>query len=377
MSLGREVAGDGEELGKREHQSRDRLRADPLCCRRFPSSPPPPPPDPGNENPAVGIECLALESAARFARRSNPCGGATMSAMSADVTTKSVVEIDVSDAGDDSKRRPIRIGAVSFLNTLPLIDGLSTLRDVDLKLSVPSLLLDSLLNGETDIALCSSIDYQRSPEPLVIIPAGVLACAGPTLTVRLYSTKPIETIEEVYCDTDSHTSIALMQILLAEKYNIKPHCIDYEAREHVAHNKPVPWPDAMLLIGDKVVTDSPPAVRYPHQLDLGELWHELTGLPFVFATWMAKRSNPLIDRLAILGAALDRQRRHNRMRLDQIIGKRAENRGWPADLAREYLKQRLTFDLDEHALAGLELFYDKSHRHGLITNPRPVEILQW
>lgn len=300
-----------------------------------------------------------------------------MSAMSADVTTKSIVEIDVSDTPEEFRGRPVRIGAVSFLNTLPLIDGLETLRDAALKLSVPSLLLDSLVRGETDMALCSSIDYQRSPEELVIIPAGVLACAGPTLTVRLYSSRPIEAIEEVYCDTDSHTSIALMQVLLAEQYDIKPRTIDYEAREHVAHNKPAPWPEAMLLIGDKVVTDSPPAVRYAHQLDLGELWHDTTGLPFVFAAWMAKKSNPRIDRVAMMGAALDRQRRHNGMRLDQIIAKRAGSRGWPTDLAREYLKQRLTFDFDDRALAGLELFYEKARQRGLMTNTRPIEILQW
>lgn len=298
--------------------------------------------------------------------------------MNADVTTHAVVDIDVRGAESDSTPPgPVRIGAVSFLNTLPLIEGLDTLRDVELRLSVPSLLLDSLLRSETDLALCSSIDYQRSPVPLVLIPAGVLACCGPTMTVRLYSARPIETITEVYCDTDSHTSIALMQILLREKYNIAPRCIDYEAREHVAHNKPMPWPEVMLLIGDKVVTDSPPAVRYPFQLDLGELWHEMTVLPFVFATWMARKNNPLMERVGIMGAALDRQRRHNKLRIDQIIAKHADARGWPSDLAGEYLKQRLTFDFDERALAGLEMFYDKAQQYDLIAQRRPVEILQW
>jgi len=270
----------------------------------------------------------------------------------------------------------VRISAVRFLNTLPLIHELNKLRDIAVSCTVPSLLVDELVRGEADIALCSSIDYQRSAAPLVLVPAGVLGCAGPTLTVRLYSTQPIETIESVYCDTDSHTSVALMQMLLAERYNIRPQCIDYEAREHVAHNRPVQWPETMLLIGDKVVTDSPPAVRYPHQLDLGELWHEMTGLPFVFAAWMA-RADADPQRIGPAAAALDRQLRHNRMRMDQIIARWAEARNWPIDLAGEYLKQRLRFQLDDQALAGLELFYDKAAAHGLIQQRRNVAIMQW
>jgi chorismate dehydratase len=268
----------------------------------------------------------------------------------------------------------VRVGAVRFLNTLPLIYGLEQLRDLAIGCSVPSLLLDELLAGETDLALCSSIDYQRSPQPLVIIPAGVLGCCGPTLTVRLYSIGPIEALRDVYCDTDSHTSIALMQILFAERYGLTPNCVDYDAREHVAHNKPMQWPEAMLLIGDKVVTDSPPAVRYPYQLDLGELWHEMTGLPFVFATWMARRdSDP--QRLRSAAAALDRQRRRNRLRMGEIVTRHAAARNWPIDLAAEYLTHRLSYTFDDAALAGLELFFEKAQQHDLIEQRRPIEVL--
>ena len=188
--------------------------------------------------------------------------------------------------------RPLRLGVVSFLNTLPLIDGLDRLADVELQHSVPSGLIDQLIDGHVDVALCSIVDYQRSPEPLVLVPSGLLGCHGRTMTVRLYSTRPIDQIQTVYCDTDSHTSIALMQVLLSERYGVRPTLIDYNAREHVAENRPIDWPDSVLLIGDKVVTDSPPAVRYTHQLDLGEAWNDFTGLPFVFAGWLARRDTP-------------------------------------------------------------------------------------
>ena len=268
--------------------------------------------------------------------------------------------------------RPIRLGVVSFVNTLPLIDGLEKLKDVELKFSVPSLLLDQLCSDEVDIALCSSIDYQRSTDPMVILPVGMLGCDGPTLTVRLYSMQPVDQIRRVYCDTDSHTSIALMRILLKELHGIEPELIDYDAREHVAENKPIDWPEAMLLIGDKVVTDSPPAVRYPHQLDLGAAWVEHANLPFVFALWMARRD---ADAALLHSAAaiLDRQRRHNRERIDWIIHHKAKGRRWPGDLARDYLTDHIAYDLTDSRCIGLELFFRKAHEHGLIPTSRELD----
>ena len=272
-------------------------------------------------------------------------------------------------------QRPIRLGVVSFVNTLPLIDGLENLADLDLRFTVPSLLLDQLVGDEVDIALCSSIDYQRSDTPLIVVPVGLLGCDGSTLTVRLYSSSPLEQISEVYCDTDSHTSVVLMQILLKEQYGVRPRLIDYDARERVARNRPLDWPQAMLLIGDKVVTDSPPAIRYPHQLDLGAAWAQLTGLPFVFALWVARRGcDPSI--VATAAAILDRQRRYNRQRLDLIVQRRALARGWPADLANEYLKHELAFDWSPRRRAGVELFFDKACEHGLASHRRPLELAE-
>lgn len=279
--------------------------------------------------------------------------------------------IVVNETPQTAPSQPLRLGVVSFVNTLPLIDGLTDVADVALKHSVPSRLIDQLVAGDVDVALCSSIDYQRTSTPLVILPVGQLGCDGPTLTVRLYSAEPLERITRVYCDTDSHTSVALMRIILKERFDITPELIDYDAREHVAENRPIDWPQAMLLIGDKVVTDSPPAVRYPHQLDLGAAWRELTGRPFVFAMWMA-RADRDGDTLRLAAALLDRQRRHNIERLDRIIMTGAEPRRWPRDLASEYLAQRLRFDLTDEACAAAELFYEKAAAHGLIRECQPL-----
>ena len=271
-------------------------------------------------------------------------------------------------------RRPVRLGAVSFVNTLPLIDGLENLADLELHYGVPSTLLDTLLDDEVDLALCSSIDYQRSRTPLVIVPCGLLGCDGPTLTVRLYCTGPIDRVTEVHCDTDSHTSVALLQILLRELHGIAPELVAFDARPRGPHDPPRDWPPALLLIGDKVVTDSPPSARYPHQLDLGAAWVELTGLPFVFALWLARRdADPAV--VAVAANVLDRQRRYNRERLDLIIERKARPRGWPVALAASYLKGKLAFEFTDARRRGLELFFDKACEHGLVDGRRPLEIV--
>lgn len=281
-----------------------------------------------------------------------------------------------SSAVAETSHKVARLGVVSFINTLPLIDGLENLESIEMRHSVPSLLLDQLLAGECDVALSSSIDYQRSQQRLIILPVGLLGCDGPTLTVRLYSSKPIERIKSVYCDTDSHTSVALLRILLREVHGIEPQLVDYDAREHVAGNRPMEWPEAMLLIGDKVVTDSPPAVRYPYQLDLGAEWAKHTGLPFVFAVWMAcENANPALLRRAAI--VLDHQRRHNRERIDGMIHRRARPRHWPTDLAADYLKKHIAHEWTERRRDGLEMFFDKAHAHGLIEERRPVRVFDW
>ncbi len=268
-----------------------------------------------------------------------------------------------------------RVGIVSFLNTLPLVYGLEKLTGLDCRPSVPSLLVGRLLAGEVDIALCSSIDYQRAPEPLVTVPVGMLGCDGPTLTVRLYAKTPLHRVERVFCDTDSHTSITLMRIMLRERYGTRPEIVDYDAREHMAQNRPVDGPEAILLIGDKVVTDAPPAGRYPHQLDLGAAWADETRLPFVFAIWLARRT-PDGAGVRLAAAVLDRQRRYNRQRLDTIIHRCAPPRRWPKHLAARYLKHNLRYVFTDRSREGLTLFYEKALAHGFIREVRPVEVFR-
>lgn len=275
---------------------------------------------------------------------------------------------------DRSSGERVRIGCVRYLNTLPLIEGLEKAEGVTLIPAAPSLLSGLLDRGEADVALASLIDAQRASSRVALLPAGVIGCDGPTLTVRLYSAVPIDRIVRVHADAESHTARALLRILLRRRWGIDPQQVDFDARELVEERggEGVEWPEAALLIGDKVVTGSPPAVRYPHQIDLGEAWKELTGLPFVYAAWMCREKEAGSERVQRAVMLLDRQRRHNATRLDWLAARRGPERGWPVDLARRYLTELLRFDADARSREAVEAFFDAAHEEGLLAERRAV-----
>jgi chorismate dehydratase len=265
-------------------------------------------------------------------------------------------------------RHALRLGSVSFLNAKPLIYGLDAIDGLDLSLDVPSRLLDGLVHRRFDVALLPVIDYQRMPG-LRLLTAGGIGSDGPTLTVRIFSAIPVERIQTLACDTDSHTSVALARVLLAERFGIRPTFVDLQREGSEGPRDPA---TAVLLIGDKVVCEEPKGLLR-HQVDLGEAWKELTGLPFLFAAWMAR---PDID-LADLPAQLDRAKRAGLNHVDAIIERHARPRGWPADVARKYLTHHLQYDVTPRHLEAVRLFHDLAHRHGILPQPpRSLDVVE-
>lgn len=253
------------------------------------------------------------------------------------------------------------IAAVRYLNTVPLIEGLDDLHGLGLALAAPSPIGPMIREGHADIGLASIIEASDFSSELVMIPAGMIGCDGPTMTVRLFSAVPLAEITEVHADTDSRTSVVLCRVLLRRHFGVTPRVVEFDARERVVVARGgAPgdeWPKALLLIGDKVVTDSPPAVRYPHQLDLGKAWKDLTGLPFVYAMWMCRRDRAGGEDIAAVAALLDRQLRHNLTRMEWIIREHAPRHRWPIDLARRYLTELLRFRVGDAEKAAIARFF--------------------
>ena len=263
-----------------------------------------------------------------------------------------------------------RIGCVGYLNAKPLIEGLEGLADPVVKLDVPSALPADLLSGDVDIALCPVIDYYRSDQALVVVPVGCIASDGPTMTVRLFSRVPIEQITHIHADIDSHTSVSLVRILMTECHAKQSEIVAFDTLQEAASADQSADHEAMLLIGDKVVTNAPPKSTYPYQLDLGEAWKRLTGLPFVFAVWQARAGWDL----GALPERLAAQRRLNAERIDAIAEKHAESHGWEFGIARQYLGRVLSYAVGPKELQAMERFAQLCKQHGLIANDKPLHL---
>jgi chorismate dehydratase len=266
--------------------------------------------------------------------------------------------------------KPTKIAAVSFINTVPLIAGLEEYPSVEIIKAVPAGLLNTLKNRKADIALIPSIDYQLAPFDLRIIRAGAIGSLNHSLTVRIFSQKPIQEIKTLSCDTDSHTSVILARIVLKELYDVTPQVsrFTYSGGEITIDT------DAVLLIGDKVINASIPQLKTQdsklktYELDLAEAWHKLTGLGFVFAVWACRPGFKANEIKTILQRVLS----VNLKKLDTLAKQHARLHNWPAETARAYLSKNMFYKLDSGQLEALKLFYTLAHKHGFISRCKSV-----
>jgi chorismate dehydratase len=268
------------------------------------------------------------------------------------------------------------LGCVSFLNSKPLIEPLVGASDVQIHFAVPSALLglveSGVKRGGVSTALLSVVDYQASATDLLLVPAGMIGCDGPTLTVRIFSKVPPEKISVVHGDTDSHTSVVLARLILRERYRREAPLVPLNNSEFKIQNSQLDGPETVLLIGDKVVTAAPDAAIYRHQLDLGEEWRRLTGLPFVFAMWMMRRDAVDLELARMLADA----RRTGAGMTEQLLDRYCLEKGWPRELARRYFTEYLQYEVTPRARQGLAKFYALAEKAGLLTLRRPMEYLE-
>jgi chorismate dehydratase len=178
----------------------------------------------------------------------------------------------------------ITVGAVSYLNTKPLIYGFEQgmmKSEIDLVIDYPANIAHQLLHNKIDIGLLPVAVLPQLKE-YHIISDYCIGCDGPVASVCLFSDVPLHEIETVLLDYQSKTSVALLKILLRQRWKINPKLIAAEKNfeQHISGIT------AGLVIGDRAFVQRR-ASKY--SFDLGQAWKEMTGLPFVFAAWVSNR----------------------------------------------------------------------------------------
>ena len=253
---------------------------------------------------------------------------------------------------------PIRVGAVSYLNARPLYHRLTDhAPGVKLEMDYPSRLADRLSAGELDLALIPSIEYFRGASlGYEILPAFAIAARGAARSVKLFCRVPFERIDRLALDDGSRTSQALARVWLDAAHGVRPRRIE---------TLPIGVPieestaDAVLLIGDRAMTVT--SGPFHRVVDLGEAWHTMTGLPFVFALWVA---GPGVD-LGDLPDALARARAEGLENAIALAREHGPRLGLDVATCYHYLTSVLSYDLGDAELEGLRRFAGMSARLGL------------
>ncbi|HMO14324.1 MAG TPA: menaquinone biosynthesis protein [Pirellulaceae bacterium] len=309
--------------------------------------------------------------------------------------------------------REMKIGAVSYLNTKPLVFGLESALSFDrveceqdpesasrrdsgvdvangkvaagmrLVYDLPSRLADRLRTSEFDVALIPTIELLDNPQYVVVSDA-CIACHGPVWSVKFLSRKPLTEVRSVALDEGSRTSATLIKVMLDElglTPSYRPLAIHADWRACDA--------DAILIIGDRAMgieqenlvdqealqnntkLQSALSVRqeFPIIYDLGEWWQQQTGLPFVFAVWVAgpRLTQAELDRAAtVLGTSRDA----GIQALEQLAAKYCQDYGLSTARCLDYFRSNLHFFLGREEKLGLEHFFSKAKQAGLVNYER-------
>ncbi len=258
----------------------------------------------------------------------------------------------------DQEKPVVRIGAVSYLNTKPLVHGLDELLpDAEIVYDLPSRLADQLSTGQLDVALIPSIEYLLDPDYTIISDA-CIACRGPVYSVQLISRKPMEEIKTLALDEGSRTSVAMVQILLNQRFNRLPQLEPFPIGSHISELSS----DAILVIGDRAMHLSND--DFCEVWDLGEEWCRWSTLPFVFAMWVAHPS--FSEHFTRVQSALSKARDQGVKQLAQISRQEAPHVQLSESECHDYLQNNLHFHLGPEEQQGLELFFDHAQKLELL-----------
>jgi chorismate dehydratase len=273
---------------------------------------------------------------------------------------------------EDALMRRLRISAISYLNTAPLMwdfEHGDAVADFDLSYTTPSACAAALSAGTADIGIIPAAAYTTIPN-LLIVPGVAIASRKAVRSILLISKIPLERVRTVALDSSSITSIALTKILFEKWLGGKRHYANMEPNlDHMLEQH-----DAALVIGDTALKVD--RSRYL-TLDLAQDWRERTGKPFVFAFWVVRRM-ALQDGTSIdLANTFQKSRDHGLQRNNLALTAHA----WAPRLEiseseiHTYLTENIHFYLDAECLGGLHLFYQYAGECGVLPSAPPLQFL--
>ena len=279
----------------------------------------------------------------------------------------------------------LTIGRIPYINCYPVygaIDRGLIRIDADLVDGVPTALNALMAEGRLDVSVVSAVEYARDSRRYLLLPDLAISCDGPVRSVMLFSKRPATELSQrrVLVSRSSMTSVALLELLFENVWHARPVFVPTDAEiSDVArfgaedHEARLVIGDAALLLESSSATSGRGGVKtsqhvpqYPHAYDLGAEWKRWTGLPFVFAVWVAQR-NVAVDAALAAHAGLIASRDWGIANVGTLAKHAAEATGVAVDACEQYL-EGLDYGLSYPHLAGLTEFYRRLVERGSVPN---------
>ncbi len=270
-----------------------------------------------------------------------------------------------------------RVGHIQFINCFPLFYGLiekKFLLEIDLIKGNPTDLNRMLRNDELDLAPIPSIAYAKDWNDYVLMPEISISSDGAVKSIYLFSKIPIEELngKPIALTNVSATSQALLKIIMANHYNIKPYYFESapELRAMLMEA------DAALLIGDDALRAMYKLSDKLHVYDLGSLWKDFTGLPMVFALWAIRKefAEKKLEQIRLIKQAFIDSMKFSLENIEDVAEKAAEWEELPPEFLVDYFAA-LRFDFDEGKQKGLLKYFQYVHELGLSPEVPYLQIL--
>lgn len=271
----------------------------------------------------------------------------------------------------------MRVGRIPYINCFPVygaVDRGIVPLDATLVDGVPTRLNRLMAEGALDVSVVSAVEYARDWERYLLLPDLAISCDGPVRSVMLFSSEPAEALtgRRVLVSRSSMTSVRLLELLFEHVWKASPEFVPGDAEADALSRDGAEPFAARLVIGDAALMlqsrAHPVAAAhgraYPHVYDLGAEWKAWTGLPFVFAVWVAQRTTPVADALKVHAALID-SRDWGLRHLGELSAQAARSTGVPLPECRRYF-DGLDWRLNLPDLDGLTEFFRRLELAGKV-----------
>ncbi len=268
-----------------------------------------------------------------------------------------------------------KMGKISYINASPVFYGLDNglLPDwLEMVSRPPSVLNHMVINGDIVISPISTAFYAMHHEDLLVLPDFSISCHGSVMSVLLMTRYPVEQLDKkkVFLTEESATAASFVKMFFS-KMNINPL---FETRSMGSIVDIDDSVDAALIIGDAALTQPWESI-FEYRLDIGDLWFQLTGLPFVFAVWVVRRSfaleeSEIVKKIIML---LHASRKAGLGAMDKIIEAGAFKLDLTLPLIKKYYNH-LYCDFDLKKLKALEMFFDFLYEEEILEKKVKVEL---